>query len=458
MKRFFTLTVFLSLTSFFIIATAAYAKTEAFTREYTYKAGEADSKISSRVIAMEQVKRLLLEELGIFLSSRTEVRDFQLTKDEIVTYTAGTMAIIIIEERWNGSEYFMKASIKADPDEVTRSIKDIKKDQDSADDLKQLRNQTNEVFKELDRLKKELADLKKTSSDQNSEKIAKVHKEYDQAIAGLSAKDIAEKGLALAKEKKYTEAIEQLNMAIKADPKAIATYYLRGQVYMRMKEYNKAIDDFSRVLVERPNNILAIKNRGRAYYQRKDYSLAKSDFERASQLDKRDPKLMINLGRTYFESRHFEDAVKSFTRAIDLDPSFPPAYMFRMLSYKALKMNDKAQKDLETAASLGDPKAKEMLEKQRPPLSSSVADKQLIKQIIDEGRQQYRGKRYEESIKSFSRAIDLDPSFPPAYMFRMFSYQALKMNDKAQKDLETAASLGDPKAKEMLEKNSGRQY
>jgi len=256
MKRIFTLTVSLILVSFFIIASAD-AKTETFTREYTYKAGEADSKLSSRVITLEQVKRLLLEELGIFLGSRTEVRDFQLTKDEIVTYTAGTMAIIIIEERWNGSEYYMKASIKADPDEVTKSIKDIKKDQDSADDLKQVRTQTNEVLKELDRLKKELEDLKKTSPDQNNGKIAKVHKEYDQAIAGLSAKEIAEKGIALAKEKKYSEAIQQFNIAIKADPKAIAPYGLRGQVFMRMKDYDKAIDDFNRVLAERPNNPLA---------------------------------------------------------------------------------------------------------------------------------------------------------------------------------------------------------
>src|SRR5512133_3432605 len=60
-------------------------------KEYTYQASEADSKLSSRAIALEQIKRLLLEELGTFLSSETEVKDFQLTKDQIVTYTAGSV-------------------------------------------------------------------------------------------------------------------------------------------------------------------------------------------------------------------------------------------------------------------------------------------------------------------------------------------------------------------------------
>lgn len=78
MKRFLVYIVSMGLILYFLVASAG-AGTETFIREYTYKAGEADSKLSSRVIALEQVKRLLLEELGVFLSSRTEVRDFQLS-------------------------------------------------------------------------------------------------------------------------------------------------------------------------------------------------------------------------------------------------------------------------------------------------------------------------------------------------------------------------------------------
>lgn len=483
MKRFFTFIVFLSLISFVTIA-SPYAKTETFTREYTYQAGEADSKLSSRSIALEQVKRLLLEELGVFLSSRTEVRDFQLTKDEIVTYTAGTVATIIIEERWNGSEYYMKASIKADPDQVARSLKDIKNDQDSVAELQQSRNQASALLIEMERLKKELAEYKKASSDAGKARIAQVRKEYDQAAAELSLKEITDKGLAFARKKKFAEAIEQFDLAMKAYPKSLTPYGMRGEVYLTMKEPVMAIKDFNRVLAGKPNDPFALKNRGRALYQIKDYGGAISDLERASQLEKGDPRLTTDLGRAYHAGRRYEDAVKSFTRAIEIDPSYPQAYLNRSFSYQELKMKDKAQKDWETAerlnnaklkkfyttlegikkeypetARLGDPKTNDRLEQQsqRPPLNSSRADKQLIKQIIDEGRQHYKEKRYGESIKSFSKAIEMDSSFSPAYVFRAFSYAALKMKEQAKEDLETAVRLGDPKAKKLLDKISGRQ-
>lgn len=80
----------------------AFAEPKSFIKEYTYQAGESDSKLSCRAIALEQVKRLLLEELGTYLESQTEVRNFQLTKDQIVTYTSGVVMSVIINEEWNG--------------------------------------------------------------------------------------------------------------------------------------------------------------------------------------------------------------------------------------------------------------------------------------------------------------------------------------------------------------------
>jgi hypothetical protein len=65
-------------------ANLAIAGLVTFQKEFSYQSSEADSKLSSRAIALEQVKRLLLEELGTYLESETEVKNFQLTKDQIV--------------------------------------------------------------------------------------------------------------------------------------------------------------------------------------------------------------------------------------------------------------------------------------------------------------------------------------------------------------------------------------
>lgn len=56
-------------------AAPSFAEKVTFVKEYTYQASELDSKASCRTISLEMVKRLLLEELGTYLISETEVKD-----------------------------------------------------------------------------------------------------------------------------------------------------------------------------------------------------------------------------------------------------------------------------------------------------------------------------------------------------------------------------------------------
>ena len=58
------------------LTNSALAANKTFIKEYTYLASDLDSKVSSRAIALEQVKRALLEELGTYLISDTEVKNF----------------------------------------------------------------------------------------------------------------------------------------------------------------------------------------------------------------------------------------------------------------------------------------------------------------------------------------------------------------------------------------------
>ena len=67
--------------SFICLTNTVSAETKTFIKEYTYQAGDEDSRNSSRIISLREVKRLLLEELGTYLESQTEVKNFQITKD-----------------------------------------------------------------------------------------------------------------------------------------------------------------------------------------------------------------------------------------------------------------------------------------------------------------------------------------------------------------------------------------
>ena len=106
------------LIAILLIATSAISATMTFEREYTHTVGDADSKLTSRAIALEQVKRALLEELGTFLVSETTIKNMKLTLDQVTTLSAGVVSTEIIDEKWDGVTYWLKAQIKADPDEI----------------------------------------------------------------------------------------------------------------------------------------------------------------------------------------------------------------------------------------------------------------------------------------------------------------------------------------------------
>ena len=145
---------------FLFIPNLTSAETKTFIKEYTYQASEFDSKASCRTIALEQVKRLLLEELGTYLENNTEVRNFELTKDKITALTAGIVQTQVLDEKWDGKSYWLKAEVKADPENVAKSIDSLRKDQKKSDDLEERVKKHDEALKEIDKLRSEMALLK----------------------------------------------------------------------------------------------------------------------------------------------------------------------------------------------------------------------------------------------------------------------------------------------------------
>lgn len=82
--------------SLLVFSSLSIAQEKTFISEYTHKAGDADSKITSRAIALNQVKKILLEEIGVYLESTFEIEKTEtseeykeLTNSQIISITAG---------------------------------------------------------------------------------------------------------------------------------------------------------------------------------------------------------------------------------------------------------------------------------------------------------------------------------------------------------------------------------
>jgi len=78
-----------------LAAVPAFAGKVEFVKQHTYRAGGMDSKVSCRAIALMEVKRALLEQLGTYLASETEVRNYKMTKDQVTRLSAGRICVLI---------------------------------------------------------------------------------------------------------------------------------------------------------------------------------------------------------------------------------------------------------------------------------------------------------------------------------------------------------------------------
>jgi tetratricopeptide (TPR) repeat protein len=203
------------------------AETKTFVKEYTYQASEDDNRNSSRTLALQEVKRLLLEELGTYLESFTEVISFLLTRDQIITLTAGIVKTEIVDGKWDGHTYWLKARIAADSAKVIESINTISQDHLKTKELEDTRRHADELLKENERLRNELATAK-------GDKRKKDKAAYDETIKALSAIEWVEKGKAFSANRQYSDAIDSYNKAIELDLKDERVYALSGDLIMRV--------------------------------------------------------------------------------------------------------------------------------------------------------------------------------------------------------------------------------
>jgi len=232
-----------------------YAEEVTFQKEYTYQASEADSKLSSRTIALEQAKRLLFEELGTYLESKTEVKDFQLTKDQITAVTAGIAKVNIIDEKWDGKTYYLKVNITTDPASVANSIDKLRKDQPEISEMYETKEKVDKLLKEIDELKKGMATSKGVDNDQKK-------KEYATALKGLTAADFFRKGKSLFASGNYKGAVFSFSKAIEQNPKFVIAYANRGAAFAKLGNKKMAIKDLkiaARMGHKKAQNLLTSK-------------------------------------------------------------------------------------------------------------------------------------------------------------------------------------------------------
>ena len=92
-----------------------------FVKEYTYQVGEDDSKKDSRAKAIQRLKIQVLEEVITFTKSDINWNQTEETdnfRQNIESITEGFTKTKILDSSWDGEEYWIKAEITLNPEEI----------------------------------------------------------------------------------------------------------------------------------------------------------------------------------------------------------------------------------------------------------------------------------------------------------------------------------------------------
>lgn len=290
----------LVLVIFALTISSAQAKT--YIRNYNYTASEADSKITARTNSLDQVKLLLLQEIG------THIRhEINITKDgsgntyvdeDIEAITASLTKVEIIEEDWNGDTYYLKAEIEIDTQRVLKALEEIKNEK--SDERKQQLEALKENQRNLEIYRKEIESLRKEFKQANNAEKQNITNKYRYRVDQIFLSDMAMKGYNFFLQGEFEDAVYWSRKAAKhGQPVAqsnLAAMYDKGQGVKQ--NYKTAVFWYREAA-----------NQGFPGAQLKSDEIAVKWYRKTA--EKGHPAAQNNLGELYNEGRGVKQSYKT---------------------------------------------------------------------------------------------------------------------------------------------------
>lgn len=399
-----------------------------------------ESETLEKVIerAKQYAKREAIEKAGVYIRSRSEVRNLELVKDEIISMAGGIVKVIDSDKeiisKDNAVKVFVTVTITIDTDDLQREI--------------------DKYFeKNTQKTKIEVVQEKIENKTPETDDVALSKKKVDEAVK------LCDKG-------NFQDALPVCNEAITLNPENSNAYEVLGWIYNSMGNPNKAISASNRALQLNPKNVAACVNLAHAYIGLQEYNLAMNYCNKALKVQ---PDWFWTYGARgiiYDKLKNYDKAVEDFSKVIDnhsniieKSPNSSWIYVSRGWAYYNLNDFDKSMTDFKKAMKinpnniwaydglgclyynrLGEyDKAIEILS---AALSIDSNNPNILEKL---GATYMQLKEYKKAISYFGKSIEINPhdrNYFWAYVNRGHCYKALGENKKAEADFTKARQLG----------------
>ncbi len=230
-------------------------------------------------------------------------------------------------------------------------------------------------------------------------------------------------GVVYLDENKIGSSLEALNRSVellkKDKEEQKKAYLLRAKVQMALDNHTEALADLNKAVKLAPKDVETIYQRAEYFYSLDRYDEADSDFDIIIGLEPGNTLGYMGKGRNALEQDNLEDALKMFDYAVKLEPDFSRAYSFRAETYIGMKKFDEAGNDIITALNIDhDARAVILMQDfKQPELNNLIAKLkvQVAKNRNDDYWPYYLGivyendKQYRKAIDTYKASLKIEP-------------------------------------------------
>ena len=388
MKKFF-IVLMMSL----LVASTGNAEIKTYESTEEYLMSEFETMDIAKQRAKQKAERSAQEQAGVYISTYSETKDFELVKDEVVAITCGIVNVVDVKYSVtpadNATGFLIRATVKVNinSDDVNKWLEKSAQEKSTiVTQNKELQAAVAAQDATITKLKRQIEKLKaegklsgKREREKVSEEIAAEDKifqanqkfeaaqksffnhNYEEAIRLCdesikiypTAQVYCGRGNAYGVLRNFQQTIADCTEAIKLDANYAMAYNDRGAAYGILGNHQQALADFNKAIELNPNLALAYNNRGSTFRTLGNIPQGITDLNRAIELEPRVDFFYFNRGLCYVGMNDAPNAIENFNKAIELNPNFAQAYFARGKCYQFVGNMAQAQADLSKAAALG---------------------------------------------------------------------------------------------------------
>ncbi len=276
-------------------------------------------------------------------------------------------------------------------------------------------------------------------------------------------------GVCLLKLSEWKLAEERLAPFAASHPDQARAWYWLGQAQLYQKRFDQARDSLERAVKLDGKSADSYRTLGEIQLERKDFSAAYQAWTAANRLDPKDARTIYYIGRLFLEADFLNEAAAWLRKALELDPAHFAAMNYLGICAERLNMPDTAlnlyRRSIQESKRQGKPfpwayvnLAKLLRQQDKNPEAFALLEESerlcpeahaltLLGQMLSTSRQEARAEA------TLRKAIELDPSIPEAHYTLALLLRSNGRSDEAQSEIQRFQA-----AKEAEERNKAKVF